>query len=576
MAEIAQPDRRKLKGGPYSLVEGFSRKRPDTVPLKRTVRLNPDGDDKNQWTEVPAGAAWSLLVTTVDAPTVPDTSSRIEIADDTSLARNFMSTTPLDATETVVGLRLKLYVSTPAGRGIACELRSQPQGTIFKNLSDTIAAGTTGWVTYTITAPFSQDMVNSLHVQLVGTAGTGTVTVYKYYIELYIRSDVWRAANARLMSNRDERSGLSLGAGFIGGDCFKSVDLGGGVSAFMMRDSMITSAAGMQQTFGFNPESPGASRAAFPRSGITIANSYDVETATYTFQSGAGGSSYFPDTTFRGTTVIRWPQNALLRSGRLFVVGVLESSGIRPIGRFVAYCDNWSSNPTDTSLWTWTYAAMYGPAQTEVAVGDLGIWDNSGTDGFIYLFDSGVLFPTRFPPSIYRLLAAQFQAATNWKGGEWWNGDSWSKDRPGLANRLRGTIGRHKPRGNTYATTLSATEGFTEGSAFKRVSDGRFQLTGIFDAPWTWDPLTQLGVLPYHMGYALTPASTIGEFAAHIDKWEVPETEDWVYIGAAHPQMTWPGMQANDQVWSYNGNTTSINTFDTSYWPKFVKVRQVD
>lgn len=537
--------------------------------------LDPTADGKADWDETPAGTAWSCLDDGVRYPTAPNLTDFVSTSTIDEDCRVGMGTYTLQAGETVDGIRAYAYVDVPADRTMRWSA-SHPLATGL-SFTDTIAAGTTGWVSFDVIAPFTQTQVDNLELTFdLPTAGSGgTGKVYACYIELHTRDDGWPEAMAAILANREPNKGLSVGAGFLGGDCFSPVEISSSVTALMLRDSYIATAANQKQALLTSPNNASGGSTGFVRSAIGILSSvgHDVEAATFTVATGAGNTSYFPNT---ADGRIRWPQGAFVRNGRLFVVGMLETSNINPTGRWVSYCDDYGDNPTDPTLWTWTHAATYPAALTKVAVGAQGIFDNSATDGFVYLFDDGTLFTSRKPTSIYRLPVAQFDDATDWTGGEWWTGTGWSTDKPGFMTTLPpAIIGRKKPRGGTYDFALAADEGVNEGTIHRR-SDNKWQLTGLFDAPWTWDPVVQLGTRPYHVGCAVTAGTTIGsKFQDYVNYYELSDLEDWAYFGAAIPWLTWTGQGANDQAWSYNGNQSDNNAFSIAYYPKLCKAVSV-
>lgn len=535
-----------------------------------TEELLPDGDGKADWTESPAGTAFSRLNDSSDSTLITSATSG-------QICRVTLGTTMLSAGEYAVGCVFKIRANIPASNPLRVQLQHTATGSAVSMIDQNIGP-TSGIEDIEIpcVAPITQAMLDGLQVNLSPTTSSGTVSVYRTSAVIHSSTDYWGAVNDDvIMANRDPETGLSIAAGFIAGDCFSPVDLNGTVVALMMRDSEIATAAGQQRVFGTYPGDTEPDHATFVRSAIGILSTKDAENATFTVTAGAGTTSYFPNT---ADGRVRWPQAAFIRNGRLFAVGMLETSQIRPTGRWVSYCDDFGDNPTDPSLWTWTHAATYAGGLSTVSVGAQGMYDNSATDGFVYLFDDGTLFTTKKATSIYRLPVAQFDDGTDWTGGEWWTGSGWSKDKPGFMTTLPPAImGRKKPRGGTYAFAFGDGEGVNEGTIHLR-GDSKFQLTGVMDAPWTWDGSapTQEGTVPYHVGYSLTVDDTPGsKFQTPVtDKVQLTEIEDWCYFGARLP-LTWTGQGANDQAWSYNRNTTRLNTFEASYVPIVVKATGV-
>lgn len=537
--------------------------------------LRPNNDSKFEWTASNASTGTSCVSEAITAPTAPSDGLFITETTVDQDARFDLTTYALGSGgrtgEVCVGFRAWAHVTTPVDRRIRWSVAA-PLGTAMF-YTEFIPVNSSGWFSYDFVGPLTQTQIDALQIMFdTPDVGTNPIRVDATYVQLFTSTHVWEAANNKLLGVRNPNTGLSTGAGFLGGDAFRAVQINATTVAYFMRDTYKATAAGQQQTFGTNPFNSGAPRTAFNRSGVYIqSGSLDPSAATFTYFSGAANADYFPN---NAAGNVRWPQGAFIRSGRLFVVGMLETTGINPIGRWVAYCDDYAANPTDPSLWTWTFSQELGQGLSQAAVGALGIWDNSGTDGFVYLFDDGTLFTTQRPLSIYRLPAAQFQAGTNWKGGEWWDGAAWSKDKPGFMTLLPpATLGRKRPRGNSYNFTLTPPgQGTNEGSVHKRAADGKFALTSIFDAPWTWNPVVQYGTPPYHIGSALTTGTGIGKFNAPVDKYEIPAISDWCYTCQALEALTFSGKTANDVVAMYTENGGGTNNADARYYPKFARL----
>ncbi len=549
-----------------------------------TTALTFDADDKAQHLEVPAGTNFARLNDGAAYPAAVDmTTNYIEISDDTSIGRSTLTTRAMGGGEVGAGLIMRAYIQ--------CDIAGQNRGIRFQITHDvgaptaildkTIPAGTAeGWQILRIVAPLTQAQIDSLKLTISGSVGTGVARVGKVETELYTSTHKWAAADDKMTFNRNVDTGLSIGAGPLGFDAMASCDLDGTRQFFIIRDMMWATAAGRQRILDTNPASPGAPASGFVRSGVALLSGKNVDTSAFTFFTGAGATSYFPDVAFGGTTCIRWPQMAFKKGARLFVVGMLDPGTLAPIGRWVGYCDDWSANPTNPALWTWTYPALYGPGVTQVNVGANGIWNNSAGDGYVYMFDDGSLFVQPHGPRIARMLEADFDSL-QWVGKqEWLDFDgSYKKDRAGgWSVEPLMPINRRKRRVSTFDTgVVNILESINEGLVYRRASDNKFVYGGLFDATWLWNPVTLLLPSPFDFEYVETAGTVPGKFVAPRSgsKHQISAVEDWCYFGTIHDTLTFTGAGADDKVGSYNGNSQRGNGWETAYFPKWCKLASV-
>ncbi len=527
--------------------------------------LRPNADIKADQTEVPGGTAFSCLDDVVTQPTVPDTTDYVTSSTTDQFTRCDFATAAIPGGDTVHTVRLWVYIRTTLPRPISVRLMNAT-GTIADR---TIPSGTAaGWQALTVIVPSTQAQVDAFRADWAPDAGTGAAEVACWYIEVNTRADIFNVANAKFRANRDPESGLSVAAGYMRSDFGPTADLGAGVSLCFGGDGDWATAAGQQPLLGTNIYNPGAPRTNFINNVACIINGYNLDTATFTFFSGAGGTSYFAGTTMPdGTNVVRWPLKPYLRSGRLIVTGMLTQ--LVPLtvrGFWGAYCDNWNLNPTNPGLWTWTFMPIMPPTTSVHAFGELGFMDIA--DGFVYM--ASLESPAQ-KMSLYRLPAAQFQAVTDWRGGEWWTGSGWARDKSGvwLVDPAPMLLGRNKPRGNTFQTPFNpTTQNWNGGFMHRRSSDNKFQVTAIFDSP---------GVTPANIGYALTPGTSIAKLGSITNKYVVPDGENaFAYSAMCHPQLTFTGAVAGDQVWSYAvGVGDDSGTWGWNYGTRWVKALAV-
>lgn len=532
---------------PFSMPRGF---RDAKRQVEETYTLRPNGDSKADWTEVPGGLASDRLNEVIIQPSVPDTGTNyIESATNPQICRLDVNVVTLGVGEIVAVARLWVYIDT-ASRGVTTTI--MVSGTVVRET--TFPAGTVGWRGLTLAAPLTQAQVDSLQMQFTTTAGSGTARIYATYFEVNTRTDIWESVNSKFRYNRDATSGLTVGAGFFGSDMGPSVDIGGGRSIQYGGDAGFATASGQQFYLGNNVANPSAPRVTFVRNMVMLIDSYNLEAANFWFYTGPGLVGYHPDhPTYGG----RWPYKSFVHDGRLYTVGRFVTTAVLA---WAAYTDDFTGNP-DT--WTWTYAPAYTAFAADRGNGEWGIWDDGA--GTVYMWSAG---PQDKTQSLCRLNATEFHNL-NWVRPEWWTGDGWLRDKPGMVRSFpRGVYGRKHPRENLYRPIPDVPAG--QGSVHRRVSDNRFQATTMDD------PLS--GSLPFQMRYALTPSTVPTEFNDFFLRYTLPEGERFCYGPSCHPQLTWPGMSSSDQVWSYASNwpffveyTGDERAWEPMYFTRFVK-----
>jgi hypothetical protein len=517
-------------------------------------------DGKADWTEVGAGNAFDRLNDGTRQPTAPDTGTDyIESATNGQISRHGLTTQALAGGETVVSVRFWFYVITPAGRNVRADINIPTGGTIGSN---TVPAGSTGWQKVELAAPFTQAQLDGMEIQFINGDGTGTTRVYSAYVEVNTRTDVWAAANAKLQAGRNASTGLSVGSGSVlGSDIGPSVDLGGGRSLLYGGDAAIATGAGQQFYLGTNTSNSGAARATLVGNIALLLNSYEVEAATFTYYTGASNTPYHPDHVTYGR---RWPYQSFIQDTRLFTVGRFSSAS----GSWAAYTDNFSGAP---NTWTWTYLPTFPQNLTDRPNCEWGIWDDEST--WVYCWSSGPqlgFLSATDAVTLCRLPRARFNAG-DWTNPEWWTGTEFKRDKkPLFLSFPPGALPGKKHRGNAHAATPRFMSG--QGSVVRRAVDDKFQALMSDD--------TLLQATPYVLRYALTASTNPASFGSFSAEFTIPDGEEFVYGAAHHPQLTWSGMGANDQVWSYASNWYDLginghNTWEPLYFTRFVKATSI-
>lgn len=526
-----------------------------------TYTLQPNADQKADGTEVPSGSAFDRVNDGTSYPTVPDTSTDyIDLTATSQISRWDLTTQTLAGGEVVVSARVFVYLSTTGGLSARIHLRTG--GDTLLQID--IPAGTAGaWYRKNVLWTLTQSQVDALNIQVQAITGSGTARIYSAYTELYTRTDVWQVANDKILQARNNANGLSASAGYMGSDQWRSIDLGSGRSLILGADSGWASAAGQQQPFGTNKNSGAATRAEFLRNTVHTLSAYNVDTATLTSYKGAtagpdGRESYFPSTTLGGQDCLRWAYNGFVLSGVLYVTGALVTlTGLTSLGSWVGKCTNFSGTP-DT--WSWTYLSPFADTVLEVNPGHVGVVD--GGDGFLYFFST---VRKQTVAGFNDIAAARVSttdiSADRWFNGQWFNGTGWVR-MPRRVGGGRG-FGRRPPRPTTIAGPVTGT--------VHRRPDGKWQYTGVEEQLLVGGP-------PFHLSVRLTAGTTLGAFGSATQKFLVPEGENFPYVGGAHPQLTWTGKAADDQVWSYFAGQIGEGGDDnmgTNGFPRFVKALAV-
>lgn len=507
----------------------------------------PNADVKAEWTENPAGSAFDRLNDTTRADWVETTTVN-------AITRVDYETVTLGAGEVVVYAEVEVDLVT---FGSQIEMSILVDGTVTSR-AVLVPTSTDGIYRVGVAAPLTQTQVDGIRFQCVHKVA-GTSFVYSAPLKLYTRTDVWDAANAKFRANRNASTGLSAAAGFLGSDIGGSVDLGGGRSLFYGGDAGIATAASQQFWSGTNVSTPAAPRATFVRNIALLLDSYDVEAATFTYTTGAANSPYHPDD---GTYGGRWPFKSFIHSGRLFTVGRFSTAPYDRI--WVAYTDSFAGAP---STWTWTYLPSIPGFCVDRGNAEFGIWDD-GVDK-VYMWSSGPGATAPWRVALCRLDTTLFHSG-DWRRPEWWTGTTWSLDKPGFPTRFpRGILGRKKPR--VPVSPANPAVPITNQGSVTRRSDNKFQLV-------TMDASIPHGGpgAPFQLHYALTSGTSPGNFGALTAKFVVPAGEPFPYGASYHPQLTWSGMGANDQVWTYSSNwDASDRTWEPLYYTRFVKALSI-
>lgn len=510
--------------------------------------LQPNADDKADWTENPAGTAFQRLNNTAR-------DNWIETSTADATCRVDYETVTIPAGEVVVYVEAQVDC---LAFGCDIEIALLIDSTVRARYTLAVS-GTNGVVKLGCTAPFTQAQLNGIRFHCIHRAGAfgGTSFVYSAPLRVHTRADVWEAANVKLRANRDPSTGLSIAAGFMGSDISPATDLGGGRTWMTGGDAGMATASGQQFWFGTNSASPSAPRTSFVRNIGLLLDSYTVESANFTYWTGASNSPYYPDDSAYGG---RWPFKHFVHSGRLITVGRFEGAGELV---WIAYTDNFSGAP---NTWTWTFMPPIRVLCASQPNGEFGVWDDGA--GKVYMWSFG---PNQGPNStnmvsLCRVDTTRFHAI-DWRRPEWWTGRSWRRDRLAVTKAVGlGVGGRRRARGNLHPALTREIGG--QGQVIRRSTDSKFQLVVLDESLFR--------LPPFEMRYALTPSTTPGTFGPFTSKFTVPEGQSFVYGCNAHPQLTWSGKGSNDQVWTYASNWDDASrTWEPSYFTKFVKALSV-
>lgn len=139
--------------------------------------LRPNSDDKAEWTETPAGAAWAVLNEVVTEADTPDTSNNyIDTTVDGQIARCGVENVPILPREIVYAIEGWAYVrASTTGQGVNITLVFS-SGT---SAAASVAAGTGfGWVKTQLVPPGSPGGATQADLDglLISAASTGTAT----------------------------------------------------------------------------------------------------------------------------------------------------------------------------------------------------------------------------------------------------------------------------------------------------------------------------------------------------------------------------------------------------------------
>lgn len=150
--------------------------------------LRPTDDVKAEWTEDPAGTAWSVLDDSVEQPTAPTTGSdRITVTTNSKTSAQGLQTFTLGGSEEVEYARLWVYCKAASGFPISIVLYDS---TVPGNLASTLVSSTSfGWVSCTYTGSLTQAKINGLEARVISNAaGSGTLEVDAVYVEVITHS----------------------------------------------------------------------------------------------------------------------------------------------------------------------------------------------------------------------------------------------------------------------------------------------------------------------------------------------------------------------------------------------------
>lgn len=142
--------------------------------------LRSSSDDKAEWTETPAGVAWSLLNEAVTEVDTPDTTNNYA---DTTVNNLFCRQHVDDFTipdgEEITLVEAWWYLRAATGQAVHCALTGLTATTIVTSTSF-------AWATTSTTATISQAVVNAIKIQAltVGTASPGSSRLAAQFVRV--------------------------------------------------------------------------------------------------------------------------------------------------------------------------------------------------------------------------------------------------------------------------------------------------------------------------------------------------------------------------------------------------------
>jgi hypothetical protein len=181
--------------------------------------LRPISDSKTDWTETPAGPAFSALDDPVSTAFTPDTADFV-----TSTANSQVNRLDLlefgKGTRTVVGATAWAYVVIPASQGVTIALLAVPTSTTFNK-----TGAFTGWIGATYTGDLTDAQIAGLQLQLqtTGTTGVGVIC-YAAYVDVELVSLSADTTPPVTVFVSETKTRISAVSGFNSTDVTWSVD----------------------------------------------------------------------------------------------------------------------------------------------------------------------------------------------------------------------------------------------------------------------------------------------------------------------------------------------------------------
>jgi hypothetical protein len=148
-----------------------------------TYYLDPDGDDKADWTEVPVGTAFSALDDGVRQLATPDTSDYVQSSTHAQVTRFNLETFTLSAGETVTSVTAWAHVALASSNHSVSLIPRIAGGAAASG----VQLASDGWGSNTWTRSFTQSEVNALQIQLTlneTAAEAGSTKVHAVYLEV--------------------------------------------------------------------------------------------------------------------------------------------------------------------------------------------------------------------------------------------------------------------------------------------------------------------------------------------------------------------------------------------------------
>lgn len=328
---------------------------------------------------------------------------------------------------------------------------------------------------------------------------------------------------------------VSVGAGFMGADLARSIDLGSSRVLWLFGDTFWATGAGQARN-----------ACAFLHNSVALqTGSYDLSASTLTFYAGSGNTSFFAeDKDSGGVPRWFWPGAGIKIDDKvlIFLPGrqpYNSAFGSQAAGNKAVICDNITDTPDN-----WQITNVRCPS------------DPVGVRLALSLHDDG-----------------SYIYAWGTVGQGYWRLLRWVRDdayKGSLLNPEYWTTAGWMPR--EYMEQEQGVEALAPAKvvADVTVNDG---FVGIVSGTWRMCYMSLSEIAMTATGSAVTDT-----FPAASSFYTTPAASDSTqiaYQGYFHPEQTWAGMAAGDCLFTYATNASgagSVYTDMTAYFTKCLKV----